>query len=138
MFASVDLEKMKVVLENDEVIEANKEWPPIILVFEAIQDSLDAWCIQVTASGPATNIRETVSLEFYRNKLIPRILKWGVSNNSSSQDSHPNTAPGVPATSLKHVQVRAYFQEYKKMKDAYFGKLQEVRCLRSRLKEVEK
>lgn len=67
------------------------------------------------------------SIKFYKDKVIPKIIKWASSNNSFGQDGkYPNTAPGVPSTSLKYVPVKVYYEQYKGLKEAYFTKLQSV------------
>lgn len=66
------------------------------------------------------------SVNHYLEKVVPKIIKWASFNNSLGRDSHPNRAPGVPSTSLKYVPVKAYYEEYKRLKDLYFVKLQSV------------
>jgi len=123
-FLLLDLENLQVSIRNETQPEATKECPGISLLFKAYRDEAGTWVMQSTAVGSIETRIGQVSMNFYKAKLLPKILKWAACNNSSNQDSHPSTAPGVPATSLKHVNVKSYYQEYKQLKDKYFRELQ--------------
>ncbi|OXA62650.1 putative tRNA (uracil-O(2)-)-methyltransferase [Folsomia candida] len=125
-----DLEDCVVVIESQDLVP-NKELPPLRFVCSLVKASVDDYVMKIEVHNRNRDTSSSrlmqQSIKFYKDKVIPKIIKWASSNNSFGQDGkYPNTAPGVPSTSLKYVPVKVYYEQYKGLKEAYFTKLQSL------------
>jgi hypothetical protein len=123
----LDLNNQFVVIESCD--EPNKELPPFRITCSLIKSTVDDYIMEIQVYSSCQDMGSRLmqqSLKFYKEKVGPRIIKWATSNSSLGQESHPNKAPGVPSTSLKHVPVKMYYEEYKRLKELYFAKLRSV------------